>query len=328
MLSRVSINEAEAENHLRQAYRVAGLEPVPIRWFDSPIAFVQAHLQVGGQVKAQVGDQVWYQLYEKLRAQIRAWVGDQIGDQVWDQVGAQVRDQIRAQFGAQVWRQVGAQVGSQFGAQVSTPVWYQVMRSVQSYSDEPYHSFSHFFHEIFEPNDLIHLALFSQMVSGFHLGSKEAWLVRKPIRMVCDEQGRLHSASGMCVQYQDGWGFYAWHGVRCSKKIALSPEHLTRQDWIQEDNLELRRLIQERLGNDRFVSLVGGSIIDRGKRGDLVSMDLLDDPEREARFVHVRCPSTARHYYLRVPPTIARADEAVAWTFGLEAKAYQPLQET
>jgi hypothetical protein len=33
-------------------------------------------------------------------------------------------------------------------------------------------------------------------------------------------------------------------------------------------------------------------------------------------------------YYLRVSPSILYADEAVAWTFGLSKKEYQPEQET
>ena len=33
-------------------------------------------------------------------------------------------------------------------------------------------------------------------------------------------------------------------------------------------------------------------------------------------------------YYLRVPPTIETAEEAVAWTFGLNTDEYHPAQES
>ena len=62
-------------------------------------------------------------------------------------------------------------------------------------------------------------------------------------------------------------------------------------------------------------------------RGELISIDLGDDPERVAHYVHVQDSSTERQYYLRVPPTITSADEAVAWTFGMDAQEYQPEQE-
>jgi hypothetical protein len=35
-----------------------------------------------------------------------------------------------------------------------------------------------------------------------------------------------------------------------------------------------------------------------------------------------------RQYFLRVPPNIQTAAEAVAWSFGLSAETYHPAQET
>ncbi len=171
MLSTTAIDEAEAERHLREAYRVArSRPPAAIRWFDSPIAFIL------------------------------------------DSVRASVWDSVRASVGASVRASVGA------------------------YYNENWLAFYQFFHEVFEENKLIHLALFNEMVSGYYLGSKEALLVRKPVILERDDQGRLHSASGMCMQYRDGWGFYAWHGVRVSEKIILlvndlKSEHFLPSKW-------------------------------------------------------------------------------------------------
>jgi hypothetical protein len=41
-----------------------------------------------------------------------------------------------------------------------------------------------------------------------------------------------------------------------------------------------------------------------------------------------RDASTERRYFLRVPPTIRTAAEAVAWTFGLSGQDYYPALET
>jgi hypothetical protein len=35
-----------------------------------------------------------------------------------------------------------------------------------------------------------------------------------------------------------------------------------------------------------------------------------------------------KYYFLRVPPHITRAKEAVAWTFGLDSANYLPKKET
>lgn len=47
-----------------------------------------------------------------------------------------------------------------------------------------------------------------------------------------------------------------------------------------------------------------------------------------ARYIQVQDASTDRQYFLRVPPTIQTAAEAVAWTFHLSVEEYHPAQET
>jgi hypothetical protein len=183
-----------------------------------------------------------------------------------------------------------------------------------------------FLHEVCQENALMHLARLNELVSGYRLGDAEAWLIHKPVRLERDEQGRLHSVDGMAIQYPDGLGFYAWHGVRCPEQYILG--QITRADWLRERNLERRRVIEERLGPDHFIALVGERCIHQSKRGMLMEVDLPGDPERVAHYLKVRDPSTGRRYYLRVPPSITIADEAVAWTFGLDTATYQPDQET
>lgn len=183
-----------------------------------------------------------------------------------------------------------------------------------------------FLHDVFEPNQLIHLARFNELVSGYFLGYEQAWLVRKPLRMQRDADGLLHSGECTCLEYRDGWGIYSWHGVVVPEQVILHPATLTREDWLNEPNLEVRRVIQERMPH--FVETIGAQWLDTGKHGNLYAVNLEPDPEGVAHYVHVRDPSSERAYYLRVPPTIRRADEAVAWTFGLNEREYQPVQET
>jgi hypothetical protein len=76
------------------------------------------------------------------------------------------------------------------------------------------------------------------------------------------------------------------------------------------------------------VEELGGVAIDSGPRGVLYQVELPDDPEQVARYVQVRDTSTERRYYLRVPPTVQSAEEAVAWTFSLNTDEYRPAQES
>jgi hypothetical protein len=109
--------------------------------------------------------------------------------------------------------------------------------------------------------------------------------------------------------------------------VILRPgDELTREDFLGQTNIEVRRVIQERMG-ERFVWELNGKYIDGGSRGALYEVQLPNEWERVARYVYVTDASTPRVYFLRVPPHIQTAAEAVAWTFGFKEDEYHPVQE-
>lgn len=352
MLSIEAVDEAEAEAHLSQVYHIAGLKPPQMRWFDSPMAFLLAYAppkmweslsaSVQGSLKSSVwksqkaklgtsvDDTVWESMEGSLGESRQDWVRnlshvwstsvwpntwEGLGESMEDSVGGSLRTKVQESVSASLEDRVEDAVGDSIGA------------SVLAYYRERLLAFYHFLHEVCEPNHFLHLARFNELVSGYYLGQKKAWLVRKPTLLRRDEQGRFHSAEEMCLQYRDGWGFYAWHGVRVPMKLILHPEQLTKEDWLQERNLEVRRSMQERLGHDRFMEVVEGICIDQGMRGELIEVELGTDPEQLVHYVHVKGTSTERPYYVRVPLSIRRADEAVAWTFDLDEQD-QPMPRT
>jgi hypothetical protein len=202
-----------------------------------------------------------------------------------------------------------------------------IWSSARAYQDASWLASCWYFGRAYAPNDVQPLAEFNQLVSGYWLGQEVALIVRRPRLLSRDAQGRLHSESEKCLDYHDGWGLYAWHGVRVPEKVILSPETLTCDDFLSETNVETRRAIQERMG-ERFVSELGGVVLDSEARGTLYEVALPDDPERVARYVQVQDNSTSRQYLLRVPPTIQTAAEAVAWSFGLSVEEFHPAHET
>lgn len=320
MFSTAAVDESVAEKYLRRAYHVVGLERPCVRWFDSPLALAVASVERSAWDKS-TWDSILWGLEDGAEYSVRHEVGmsiwDSIQTNVWksiDSIGINLGDSLKGGIG---------EVETNFGFSL----WMHC-RFWLAYEHECWLAFYRFFSEVFELNDLINLAIFNEMVGGYCLGPDEAWLVRKPTRIEHDAQGRLHSATRPCIEYADGWSFYAWHGVCVPEKVILHPEEISKQDLLQESNLEVRRAIQERLGADRFVELLGGVYLDQGRHGSLIGVDLGDDPEGVAYYVQVQDPSTRRQYYLRVPPTITSADAGVAWTFGLSEQEYRPEQET
>jgi hypothetical protein len=122
-----------------------------------------------------------------------------------------------------------------------------------------------------------------------------------------------------------------WRGVTVDARIAFRPETIAPADVLAEPNAERRRVLLERVGYERFFEEVHHEVLDRDEdRGgprSLVRVPLEGDESLVCLFV--RCPSTARRYVLRVPPTMTTCHNAAAWIAGFDdPKLYAPVVET
>ena len=122
-----------------------------------------------------------------------------------------------------------------------------------------------------------------------------------------------------------------WRGVQISHQVAFNPASLAASTILNEPNSEVRRVMLERKGFEAFLKEAKAEVLhedrDAGGRRQLLKVPLPDDEDLVCVSVH--CPTTGRHYTIRVPPTIRTCHAAVAWTAGFENPAdYVPLVET
>lgn len=128
-----------------------------------------------------------------------------------------------------------------------------------------------------------------------------------------------------------------WHGVRINEVIAWKPEKLTIKDVWDQQNLEVRRVMIDRMGYNRFFEEAGAEQLDIDedaggvRRLMRVKMPRLNRWERDEPVVclAVTCPSTGRKYALRVPPNITSCHAGAAWLAGFDnPNDYAPIKET
>jgi hypothetical protein len=122
-----------------------------------------------------------------------------------------------------------------------------------------------------------------------------------------------------------------WRGVPIDQRIAFRPETITAEEILQERNAELRRVLLERFGFERFMLQARAEVLDRdrdaGGERQLLRVPL--DGDEDLVCASVCCPSTGRRYLLRVPPTMMTCRQAIAWTAGFDdCDHYNPLAET
>jgi hypothetical protein len=172
---------------------------------------------------------------------------------------------------------------------------------------------------------------------------------------------RYHGEDGPAVAFRDGYELYAWHGIQVSKQVIMAPETLTVETINAEPNAEVRRIMLERYGMERYIAESKSETLDRSDFGTLIRIPNPNpNPEEGAEdFVAVVVenstpePGTGIHeewvsdgtgwtktstdtgvspvyrkYIIPVPPTMQRAKEAVAWSFGMTESEYNPEIQT
>lgn len=96
---------------------------------------------------------------------------------------------------------------------------------------------------------------------------------------------------------------------------------ITAADILACRNQEIKQTALKHFGYERFVAEANMEEIARdGEDALLRTGDIV--------FAYVKDASTSRRYLLRVPPTMTRVREAIAWTFNMTEAEYRPLIET
>jgi hypothetical protein len=141
---------------------------------------------------------------------------------------------------------------------------------------------------------------------------------------------RLHNGKYAAIE-SDVENFYYWHGVEVPSFVVTRPDWITIRHIETETNAEVRRVMIERYGQERFLADAGAVEIHRDDFGTLFRKDLPnDEPIVMVKVVNSTAEpdGSFKDYFLRVPPQITTAREAVAWTFDLPKEGYRPLLQT
>jgi hypothetical protein len=122
-----------------------------------------------------------------------------------------------------------------------------------------------------------------------------------------------------------------WHGMRVPAQIIKAPATITVAQIEAEANAEVRRVMIQRYGMARYLSDSGAKQISETERGTLYRKELAGDEPIVMVKVRNSTPEpdgSVKDYFLRVPPTMTNASEAVAWLCGKTAETYRPEVET
>lgn len=132
-----------------------------------------------------------------------------------------------------------------------------------------------------------------------------------PIRSEKDERGRVHGENDAAVEFADSYRVWVWHDTIVPKQVILFPEALAFEHVEKERNLEIRRIMIERIGAGKYLKQAGAVLEDM----DTLTLDgsapraLMRDKLGNKWLVGTD-GSTARVYTMAVPERVKTCKEA------------------
>ncbi|MFJ4682241.1 DUF6745 domain-containing protein [Streptomyces sp. NPDC088789] len=334
-------DRAAAEEGVRLAYRLAGLsEPERIVWVGSPRegAASAARLVEEGTAGVSVRDAVRSRPWAAVRERVLDRLGPAAWAEHWALTGAQLWDGmnrlserirtgvIEAGAGAGAEAEANVEVGSAAGG--ASAVRLILLDAVLGQHDAAWLA-AFDGQEGAEP--LAGILAVARNAGWWWPYERTAILSERPVELYRDEAGRLDRGDGPALAYPDGFALYAWRGMPVPAEFLTELAGLTPQRIRDEENAELRRVMLEHYGYDRYLRESGAEPVQRDEAGVLWRIDLAGDEPMVTVEVVNSTPEpdgTYRTYWLRVPPSTRTAREGVAWTFGLEEAEYVPQRET
>jgi hypothetical protein len=141
--------------------------------------------------------------------------------------------------------------------------------------------------------------------------------------------GLLHRHDGAAVEWPGADRYWFWRGVEVPRLVIEDPQSINVATIIMEENPIVRRCMTERMSADRLLQAAGGELIADDACGKLWhcwfgGLHAIAEVENGT----VGWNGSRRRYFLRVPPQLRTAREAVAWTYGMTAHEYEFVART
>jgi hypothetical protein len=357
-------DRAAAEAGVRLAYRCAGLAP-PARvvWLPSPLRGAVAAALIADPDLLEGGGPLTRAVRDELAAQgFDLAAGDRGGHALhtslraglWADVRSRVTSQTTPRLRALAWTAMAAWLGEQISL-VLTPVRDHVAQEASDRLDadlaERVRHWS--LHAVYGQHDAAWLAGFDflgrvaphasavgKLAGLMQVARAAGWwwpfervavVSVRPAVLTRDDQGRLHGEDGPAIAYPDGLALHRWRGMPVPADLIGQLDRLTVERIQAEQNAELRRVLTERYGFDRYLRDAGATRVHADETGVLWRLPTHGDEPLVMVEVTNSTPEpdgSSRRYWLRVPPGTRSAHEAVAWTFGLTPEEYRPLRQT
>jgi hypothetical protein len=314
-----------AEKGILLAYDSAGMPPPQrILWFGSPYAAakaVAAMEDTGPSLRPVVRTRPWAAARQALMTRLgpshfaRHWIATtrRPWQQLVEQIATPLRNRLNAQFAAE-------------GGPLADRCRHSMLDVILGHHDAAWLC-------AFDDGEpgLAGLAQVARSAGWWWAFERVAVVSDRYAEVHRDNLGRLHRAEGPALSYPDGYGIHSWRGMPIPPEVAAELATLTVARIQAESNAEVRRVMLEHFGFERYLRESGATKQHTDEFGTLWRVNIPgDEPLVMVEVINSTAEpdGSFRTYFLRVPPQTNTARAGVAWTFGLSELDYAPTQQT
>ena len=142
-------------------------------------------------------------------------------------------------------------------------------------------------------------------------------------------EGNRHRDDGPAVETVAGTNWYYWRGTLVPEQVIMNPRGTDPREILKVENVEVRRSWMEAYDMTEFMNAMKPEVLNRNRKKDLMLVKLPMEGDEDLVMVRVKNSTPEpdghyKYYFLRVPPDLKTAEDAVAWTFDMDKKEYAP----
>ena len=162
---------------------------------------------------------------------------------------------------------------------------------------------------------------------ALHKDDGPAWI--SPTRVIWYQNGRKHGLDADIF----GTIHYYFDNIRIPPHYYTKPETLTVEEVLGHSNAEVRYVGMKSIGMEKVMNHKKSKVIHRDDSKGQILFKISGIFEEPVAYVKVvnstpEKDGSSKDYYICVPPDMKTCKQAVAWSFGLDEKTYNPEQET
>ena len=252
-------------------------------------------------LRENLGENLWENLWVSFRVSLRANLWENLEENLRENLGENLRENLwvslRENLKENLWENLGENLGENLWENLRGGGIYGYP-SLLGNHDVGWLAFYEFPVKLGHdyPKELIEKLTatvnYAKSCGVLYAYKNLAIVSNRPSVLNRDAAGRLHSETGMAMQFRDGYGFYAWHGVRVPAKWIEDRANLDPNEVIKVSNVEQRAAGAAICGWQKMLSVLKQRVIDRHPNPEIGSLIELSLPglDRPGRFLKAQCP--------------------------------------